>query len=164
MLGRKKLPQVKQEDGTALEGGERPETDAERDTRVARSFVEIVLRLIKGERVSTPTGVFAEAMSSTSYTSTTTLPGLVMMGLFDVAVATDTGKVREKVDRLLMGMPRATVLRGVDAVWKEVVEGARNGAGGAGGARAGGRGRSQARQQRAGGQTHGGGRFKRKRG
>ncbi|GAC94661.1 hypothetical protein PHSY_002234 [Pseudozyma hubeiensis SY62] len=118
------------------------ETEGQRDARVARAFVEIVLRLIKGERISAPsTGTssstdasshFSRALSSASYTSSTTHPGLFMLGLLDLCLPADVSadaanKVRAKVDEMLMEMPRATLVKAVDLTWKDVVESGRKG-------------------------------------
>ncbi|KAJ9475723.1 hypothetical protein PHBOTO_005791 [Pseudozyma hubeiensis] len=175
------------------------ETEGQRDARVARAFVEIVLRLIKGERISPPsTGTsssaeasshFSRALSSTSYTSSTTHPGLFMLGLLDISLPADVSadaasKVRAKVDEMLMEMPRATLIKAVDLTWKDVVESGRKGGAATAGAAAaqsasanvktvsrnrghqhGGRHQHQRQRQHGGGGGGGGGRpGKRKRG
>uniref|UniRef100_V5ECL7 Uncharacterized protein n=2 Tax=Kalmanozyma brasiliensis (strain GHG001) TaxID=1365824 RepID=V5ECL7_KALBG len=116
-------------EGTMVKVEEGADADNERDARVARSFVEIVLRLIKGERVTSTidSSVFTAALASTSYTSSTTYPGLFMLGLLEVALAADPAQVREQVDRMLMAFPRATLVKAVDLTWKDVVESGRKG-------------------------------------
>ncbi|CDW99699.1 hypothetical protein [Sporisorium scitamineum] len=157
LLGRKKKDKAEEPASARVEGeeeavvDEKPikveqgeeESDAERDSRVARAFVEIVLRLIKGERVSLPPttttdGIFAQALTTTSYTSSMTYPGLFMLSLLDLSLhndAADAAKVRAQVDKMLMEMPRATLVKAVDLTWKDVEVG-RKGSNGTSGAAA----------------------------
>ncbi|TKY88367.1 hypothetical protein EX895_002719 [Sporisorium graminicola] len=155
------------EKGTKVEGDERDaegeeEADAERDARVARAFVEIVLRLIKGERVPSTFSEgssFAQALTSVSYTSSATYPGLFMLGLLDLALhdPASAARVRAQVDGLLMEMPRAMVVKALDLTWKDVMEGGRKGgsAGGGAGVGRGGVQRNQHRHQQQQGQERG---------
>lgn len=125
LLGReKKQSTIKAEEDVSTAPSE--ESNNARDARIARSFVEIVLRLIKGERVPPPP-TLAETLASTSYTTSTTYPGLFMLGLLDLSLVTDAARVRGKVDRMLMAFPRAVLLKAVDLTWKDVVESGRKG-------------------------------------
>ncbi|CBQ69571.1 conserved hypothetical protein [Sporisorium reilianum SRZ2] len=140
---------------------EEDETDAERDARVARAFIEIVTRLIKGERVTA-----SATLTRTSYTQSTTYAGVVVLGVLELALCTaaDAARVRARVDALLMHIPRAVLVKAVDLTWRDVVEGERKGAGGEKEVRGGahrGRGQhgrqAQHQHQRIGGAAGGGG-------
>lgn len=124
-------------DGASVTEEVKTEGERERDVSVARAFVEIVLRLVKGERAPVTPATSASgdsslvrALASTSFTSTTTYPGLVMLGLLDLALdnpASDPAAIRAQVDKLLMQIPHATLFKAVDLTWKDVVDVGRKG-------------------------------------
>lgn len=155
---------------------------------MARSFIEIVARLVKGERVAAPSpssgGFFANAAATTSLTTTATYPGWVMLSLLNILLdrstsAAEVREVKEKMDKICMEIPSSTLFKAIDLTFKDTTEAGRKsnaegtgqgGAGGAGGGgqrmNAGGNGIVKAGVKRsfAGQHNKGGGRFgKRKR-
>lgn len=125
-LGERRL---KTQEGT-MEKAEK-ESDSERDVRVARLFVDMVSRLIKGERATlhtdSATSHLARAHDSSSCTSTT-YPGLFMLGLLDISLdsadAQAAKRLRQRIDEMLIEMPRATLLKAADLAFKDLDESA----------------------------------------
>ncbi|KAI3482105.1 hypothetical protein L1887_55236 [Cichorium endivia] len=115
------------------QGASEVEMDSERDARVARAYVEIVLRLLKGERAGVSAGSgegLADVLGQATLTSSTTWAGLVMLALLQLPL--DAGvapaHVRAAVDARLMQIPHATLIRAIDLTWKDTVEAERKSA------------------------------------
>ena len=131
LLGRQRTWRVKVEAGEE----EEEESDGERDARVARAFVEIVIRLVRGERVALSTttsgggsGSLVEILAGATLTASATYPGLIMLGLVELALnqpGSDAATIRSHVDALLMQLPRATLVKALDLTYKDTVESTR---------------------------------------
>ncbi|KAJ1572749.1 hypothetical protein NDA15_002918 [Ustilago hordei] len=153
---------------------EEGEKERERDVRVTRSFIEIILRLIKGERVAIPpsnlndmggsssapteSSSFSRAASKAMLTTTTTYPGWIMISLLNLLLdnpATDSAEVRRQVDRMCMDIPKSSLFKGLDLTLKDGVGDGRESTAGQGGV--GGSGGSKVGAGRIGGGGMGGG-------
>jgi hypothetical protein len=115
------------------QGATEVEMDSERDARVARAYVEMVLRLLKGERAGVSAGSgegLADVLGQATLTSSTTWAGLVMLALLQLPL--DAGvapaHVRAAVDARLIQIPHATLIRAIDLTWKDTVEAERKSA------------------------------------
>ncbi|SNX86846.1 uncharacterized protein MEPE_05555 [Melanopsichium pennsylvanicum] len=130
---------VEGEQGKEEEKDEIEKSD-ERDGRVARNLIELALRLIKGERVTVPSAnasgsccsnepsLFAQALSCATWTTSTTYPGLVMLGLLNMALdgsRNDASAVRMQVDKLLMEIPQRTLFKAIDLTWRDSIDAGR---------------------------------------
>jgi len=105
------------------------------DAVVARAFIEIVLRLIKGEPVSLSSGHFSQALTSASFTASTTYPGYVMLSLLNLALdnpAANATEVRKQVDDMLMEIEPSVLSKAIDLTWRDVSGATANPVAGAG--------------------------------
>lgn len=153
---------------------EEGEKERERNVRVTRSFIEIILRLIKGERVAIPpsnlndvggsssapteSSSFSRAASKAMLTTTTTYPGWIMISLLNLLLdnpATDSAEVRRQVDRMCMDIPKSSLFKGLDLTFKDGVGDGRESTAGQGGV--GGSGGGKVGAGRIGGRGMGGG-------
>ncbi|PWZ01989.1 hypothetical protein BCV70DRAFT_230192 [Testicularia cyperi] len=141
------------------EGGASTESDAKRDGRIARGMIEMLTRLVKGERAALDPGTrLGAALSTGTLTRSTTFVGATLIALLNLALdacsssvsaptdaradssgstsQTDAKGVRAWVSSLLMEYQPSLLHKALDLTYKDAVEEARRAAAGTGAAAA----------------------------
>ena len=127
--------------GTTQREGQ-AESDDEKLQRTSRGLIELVSRLVRGERVAPSTPLLSSALASAQITKTATYPGLVLLALIDRCLdqeGVDVKRLNEYVDALLMEIPKPVLVKAVDLAFRDVVDCSTSANGSASASAAGGR-------------------------